>query len=413
MAQGIAFAAIPLLSRMFAPEDFGLAQATVSMATLLLIVSSLRLEVALLCVDEADVAPLFRAAWWISAITSLLAFLGALGFIAVWPPTSSDRLVALLVLPFVGLIAGWNQLFAYLGLRRQAFAMTANGKVVQSGGYFLGATAAGFVAPSGAGLLLSELIGRAAVSCYARRALRLPPGTFAFPGLGSVVGVLRSFRELSTVGLLAALLNAAASAFTALMLLWLFSAHEAGQYAMVERLVGVPLALLVASVSQVFMARISAEYSAGNAVGAAKVFRRVLGMQALVGVPLAFGLLVLGPPVLVAILGYEWRAAGDFLRALTPLYVCSYVVGPVNMVLAVTGRQRSQLAWDAGRLLLVAILWVSVQVLGLSALDALHAYSAVGVVCYLAFVAMADLALRKRHTEPLDSSIHAAVTITR
>ena len=83
------------------------------------------------------------------------------------------------------------------------------------------------------------------------------------------------------------------------------------------------------------------------------------------------------------------------MRALTPLFLCAYVVGPLNMALTLMGRQRLQLAWDFGRLLLVAGVWASMWLLETSVLTSLITYSIAASVAYAAYLLVTDRELAR------------------
>ena len=80
VAQAIGFAALPLLSRLYEPSAFGAVQAIVSVVTVLLIVSSLRLELALLSVEDNELPSLIACTFWLCGITSTAALAG----VVIW-----------------------------------------------------------------------------------------------------------------------------------------------------------------------------------------------------------------------------------------------------------------------------------------------------------------------------------------
>jgi O-antigen/teichoic acid export membrane protein len=300
----------------------------------------------------------------------------------------------LLLVPPIGVLACWNQLLTYAALRRQEFNASATAKVVQPVGYAAGALLIGQAHPSSVSLMLADAFGRASTALLLARALHMTRLDLAWPTFGVLRSVLRQNRELATVGLLAAIINAAGSAFTAALLLGLFGAAEAGQYSMVERLVGMPIGLLAGTLSQVFMANLSDSISRSDGNSAVKTFGRVLGMQILTGLPAAIALFVLVPWVLAQVLGPGWETAGEFARALIPVYLCAYIVGPLNMTLTVIGRQRLQLSWDCFRLLLTGGAWAFIWWSGLKSISALQAYAAASCLAYLSYVFLARRALR-------------------
>ena len=245
--------------------------------------------------------------------------------------------------------------------------------------------------------MASDGIGRFASVVYAARALGLRLARLLrSPSLRQPREVLRAHRELTTIGLAAALINALRSSLTALLMSWIFTAKDAGQYAIVERVIGAPVALITGSASQVFMAHLSkalAEPAPG--VAARKIFREVVALNFKVGILPAIVRFAAAPFLLPIVLGEGWLQAGAFARAMAPLYFISFITAPVNMALTVAGHQRLQLAWDSGRLLAMTCLWLSIWRLQLDSHRAIWLHAAIASICYIVHLLIADRALAR------------------
>lgn len=395
VGQALLLVALPVLSRIYSPEDFGIAQAALSGISVLLVVGALRLEIAVLSVEDESLDELFRCAWWICiAICSVAALV--LSAVAVTRTTWQQELRwAIAITPLLGLLACWNQLLLYRALRGKLFGPTAKAKAIQPAGYALSALVGGNW-PSSLALLVADALGRGAAIALLIKSLGLGKTALLRPRLESIIGVLRRHRELCTLGLIGATINAAGSAFTAVLMFWVFGAVQAGQYAMVERLVGMPVGLLATTISQVFMADLSAAIASRRWRSAQRSFRQVLRVQALTGLPVGLLLIFAVAPLITLVLGQDWAAAGEFARALIPLYVCSYIVGPLNMTLTIAGHQRLQLQWDIFRLALSVGTWLGAWSFGFDATATLWIYSFVSVVSYGTYVVIADRALNFR-----------------
>lgn len=394
VGQFILFCSMPILARIYSPADFGIAQAAMSMLTVLLIAGSLRLDVAVLSAPDSALKDIFRCAWWLSVGVCGAVWVAA-AVIASWNPdwTVSQRL-SLLMLPPIGILANWNQLISYLALRRQAFGATANSKIVQPSGYAVGALVMGYAHPTAASLVAADAIARMSSTVILARSVKIKAHDLALPTIKTIRTVLCNHRQLVTVGLVAALVNAAGSAFTAALLLTVFGALEAGQYSMVERIIGMPVGVLAASISQVFMGNLSRSIALQDVRSSRITFRTILRNQTLSGVPVAVALFLLAPWLLQLLLGPGWEAAGKFARALVPLYLFAYIVGPLNMTLTLIGRQHLQLAWDCLRLVLTGATWLLIMRLSLDSVSALWLYSATGCVSFFIYAVLADQALQ-------------------
>jgi O-antigen/teichoic acid export membrane protein len=393
--QLLVLAGMPILARLYSPENLGFVQAAVSLISVLIIVSALRLETAIFSVPQADLDDLFRCAWWLCILTAGVFLFLSLIVITLRSQLTTEECMVAVILPVLGLLASWNQLMSYMGLRRHAFGPSSRAKVVQPLFYVLSSIGAGRIQGSSIGLLLADAVGRGTASVYLGRALAFRKGQFARPSWELLRNTVCKNRELAGLGLISSLINAAGSAFTVAMLLSLFGPYEAGQYAMVERMVGMPIGLLAAGISQVFMANLSRALAISDLKSVHAEFRAVLRLQLLTGIPVAFLVFYVAPVLLDFLLGGEWKTAGVYVKALTLLYLCSYVAGPLNMTLTVLGRQRTQLLWDCVRMVITTATWGIIWTMDLRPETALWLYSISAVLAYSTYLVLADRALAR------------------
>lgn len=395
LGQLVVLAVLPFMARIYSPAEFGFAQALLSFLTIFLIVGSLRLEVAILSVPERDLDRLFRCAWWLPVLLSGIGFLVVAVLVSVNSDWSREEIISLTLLPFLGLFACWIQLMTYLSVRRHAFPISAQAKIIQPTFYGVSALGIGCIHASSASLFLADIFGRVITLVFMIRKLNLGIKQLTLPRYRVVVGTVHRHRELVGIGLFSALLNAAGSAFTVAMLLWLFGAAEAGQYAMIERMIGMPIGLLVGAISQVFMAQLSKSASTGELHIAHAHFIQVLRFQILSCIPLAALIFFATPFVLDVLLGNSWEMAGHYAQALTFLYACSYISGPFNMTLTILGYQRLQLLWDCLRLTIVTLTWGIIWFYALEPVFALWMLSISAIFTYGIHLILANWTLRQ------------------
>lgn len=394
VGQLLLFLALPLISRLYIPEQFGVVQAALSILTLQLIVGTFRLEIAVLTVDEEHLDDLFRCAWWITALSGCFILVVC----AIVTTFSNFQIgkesLVLVLIPILGVIAGWNQLALYYGLRKLAFGSNASSKILQPIGYSAIAIGAGAIQPSVVGLLISDGVGRTCSLIYLIKVLSINLQRLRFPSMTLLKNTIQSHRELVGMGLLASLVSAAGSGFTALILLWIFGAYEAGQFAMAERLIGAPLALFTSAISQVFIAQLSKAISTSDYNAARIYYRKILRFQVITSFPIYAALFFLVPAVTEFFLGDEWQYVDSYIRALSIFYICSYITNPLNMILTVLGKQRTQLLWDSFRLILAAVTWGGIWLMNFEPVHALWTYSLASIVWYGCFLLFANRAVR-------------------
>lgn len=396
IAQAVGFLVLPVLSRLFAPEAFGAYQLFQSVLAILMVMASMRFEVALLrAADEAELRALLRLCFLVTLLVSALVALAGLIVALAWSGAGA--------LPFglwlfpIGLLAGgMAQFLTYVVTRESAFSVSANSKVGQSAAYSAVGLAIGAIAPLTSGIILADVAGRFALAgLLLGWTWRRHRALFAPVSRSELAAVARKFREYPFISVPGGLVNALGGVLTPMMIYASFSAFVSGQFGLVERSLTIPTALVVTAVSQVYMAGFAeAIRQPGDA--ALAQFRKVVRSMALLSIPPALILMAFGPTLFVTVFGDRWLLAGEFARIMAPAYALLLVSGAVNMTIMLLGRQKLQMAWEIGRLAAMVAVWTAVPILALPAKTAVILHALVTVATCVAFLAMTYRALQKR-----------------
>jgi O-antigen/teichoic acid export membrane protein len=394
-AQLVGLLAIPLLARWFTPESFGALQAMQSLLALALVASAGRMEIAILSVSEAELPHLLSLCVWLCVCTSVASLMVVL----LWSFVAPDGLGQLgklaYLLPLLLLMAGLGQVLSYLLLRKKEFDLSAKSKVTQSFSYVCAAVTMGVILPSTLGLIIADAIGRLGLLLAGLRARVASEFSVCVPSQAALVSIWRKHQQLLLVSLPSAIINAIGAAYTPLVIFFVFDAFHAGQYALVDRLLGTPIAMICIAASQVYMTSFADAKQSALDHSPRALFRRLVRINLLIGAVPAVALFAAAPSLCKWLLGPQWLVAGLFAQALMPLMLCSFVVMPVNMTLVMSGNLPLQLAWDIGRLLAFITTWTAIYRLRLEPVAGVALHSGIATLTYVVYLAIADKALGK------------------
>lgn len=332
-AQALPLLLGPLLTRLYTPADYGIYQLFAAVAINLAVVACARYEFALpLAQDAAEARSLWRLCRRILAGVTLLATLGGMGWALAlgqaWP---------LWLGPAVG-VGGALSLTGMAATRAQRFRALAAARVIQYSGASLAQVAAGFLQAGAQGLVLAPVLAQAAATGLLGRGAtpRVPAGT-ALPGLLETARRHRDFPLLNTPHAFLGALQDTVS--LALIAAWLGPA-AAGFWGLALRYLKAPASLVGSAVSQALYPKLAAAgpgRGAATAAGRAAV-RQVMGVLALLALPLVLTLWVLGPGLFEWAFGADWREAGLLARALALYVGAHFVASPLAVV---------TMAWEA------------------------------------------------------------------
>ena len=397
----------PFITRWYPPAElgiYGLALAFVGIATP---VTGLRFELAAISAQDRDDA---RALLLLSALailpvacaaTVLLCGLKVLGFgsynaLPWWIIAATGATIAA--------AGAYSTLRCWL-VRRHRFGLVANSLTLQG---WVRAGIPVILAPFGAGaplLIGAELASRlsAAWLMVRRGGLTAALSDTRVSASALWVRVKKFWKYPALLGP-SALIDAAATALPVPILATCYGLDAAGKFALVQRLVILPAALIVSSVGDVFHAH--AASIVGPRPGSVSGFLAATAARLLL-----FALVVYVPIALVApfaaawVFGRQWADAGPMITVLAPLCVAQTVVSPISRGLLLSGREERKLLADIACLVLpIATLYLAS---GHPMLVAIACFSAAAVVASVIYYAVIVQALRNGPAPPLTAPADA------
>lgn len=341
LAQAIALAASPVLSRLFAPEHFGAFALFASVAALVSTAATGRYELAVILPARDDEAwRLVRLALTIAVpVTLVVAVAIALAGERIALEAGDANLASWLWMlpPAVLLGAAINTLIVWAN-RRQAYRRIATHRVAQSAITAGASIGLGIAGAGAAGLIVGSVAGQAVAAALLVGVRGRPSGE-----AGTPMGELAArYGDFPRVNLPHALLDAAQASIVLALIGSAYGAAVLGAYAFALRIARAPLAMLGSSVAQVFQQRAARLVESGGDLAA--LTRRTTIRLALIGLP--FGAVSMAAPAIFEwAFGAEWRIAGEIARVLMPWMVLNFATSAMSQLPLIVGRQPTAFAF--------------------------------------------------------------------
>lgn len=352
VAQAITIIISPLLTRIYTPSDFGIVAIYASVLTILGVLVTCRLELAIvLPASEIKARSVAGAALFVGLIsTSFVAT-----FLLLVPQVSLQTLRLESITPYrwllpIGMLGVCTyQVFYQLTLRRGEYRNLASTRLTQALGGGVIAISGGLILVGPWGLLLAQ-IGQQTLGVirlgrrYLKEAcLELSWNAF-FKSLREPLCRYRSFA-LTTTG--AALLNLVGTAMPPLLVGVNYGEETAGYFGLAFRLVALPAALIGVAVSQVFRSE-AAVMIRGNQGDVGALFRKITVRMGILGVLILVGAQLL-PAIFPVVFGDSWALSGRYAAILSISAAAQVVVGPVSTIAILKNRPGAQLILDGVR----------------------------------------------------------------
>ncbi|MDH1767227.1 oligosaccharide flippase family protein [Comamonas aquatica] len=353
LARIISILSIPILSRLYSPEDFGVLAFYSILISFIVPWASLSYSQAIPLIKNKKLAArLFFLCCFIMFLFSIalyffLFFYGAdlfdfFGF------TDLSSWVQMIV--FGGLFAAFYELASTWAIRNKNFNGIAKSQCMQSfWGNFL-KIAFGFLSIGPIGLLLGQLVNQSAGVLVLLKSWRKE---FSWDLKGRLIAdaklLIGHFSEFPIYKLPAQTFSILAANAPILMVSMLYNKAVMGQLSMAIMALSLPVGLLGGALAKVFYAEIS---SLGKR-RVSDIKKLVINLQKnlfFVGAPIALGVYLFAENFFVVVLGDQWRLAGSFSSILAPFLLFQFTSSPLMEVFNVLGRQVLNVYLQAARL---------------------------------------------------------------
>lgn len=346
-AQILAFAFMPLLTRLYTPDEhglFGLFQAFVTVAYLAV---TFRYDAAIASVaDRAEAARLYAGAVLLMLPGTLLCGLAWLLLVGGGMPGFAEARAA--DAPLAALAALATALYVtsrFWLIHEGAFRVAATVQVVQSAVRGGAQTGLALAPLGGLGLVLGDVLARfAGVGRMLRQSLAGLREGFA-AGRPAIRATLVRHSAFPRWGLPSALIDSTTAWLPIPLVIASFGVTAGGWLAISTRVLAAPVMLIGASTADAFVAEFARSWEADR-LAARRLFRRTAGGLALLAVVLTAAVIVLAPPLFGRVFGEGWQMAGTLAALQAPWLFAGLAVSPVSRVVFVLRGQQFKFLYD-------------------------------------------------------------------
>jgi len=341
----------PLLSRIFSPEDigvWGIYSAVVSIGALFV---TLRYDSAILLPDEdSDAANIALFGLAISFIFSviffallalgnhslLLDFMGIPAVIPVWQYIP----IGIFLAAAISIFSNWFiRTIRFSSLAFSRIVQSASTAIIQIGASVLKADAMALVAGQVMGLVLG-------IASFAVNIWRKDRHNKIDISLSRMKSAIIRYYRFPLFSLPAGLLNSFGAYLPLFMLGSVFSPVIAGYFALTQKVLAAPVALIGNNILDVFRERATTDYrDTGNCRA---IFVKTLIALILLATPPSLILFFFAPSLFDFVFGNDWRESGEYARILAPMLLTRFVATPLGFVLTIAHKQNIDLFWQIG-----------------------------------------------------------------
>lgn len=390
LGQLAGIAAMPILSRLYSRDSFGIVNSYTSILSNLAIISGLRYEQAVpIAEEDLEAADALGLAGLSTMALSLLV--GVILIFFGGPILDTLKAHELRpyawVIPLGVFLQGLNQTVSCWAVRKKAFASLAMRRANQ--GVFTALFQIGlhFVSKGALGLTLGFGLGQGSgCGTLIRNAWREDKEILKSISFAGMKRAAKRYARFPVISGPAAFCNSLALNLPALLMPIYFGMASNGDLRQANQVMALPLSLIGAAAGQAFLGE-APKLLRDDPAGARALFNKMTRKLAKFSVLVVVGGIAaiwLAPIVL----GPQWREAGIFMAIMAMPSALQFVTSPISQITTILERQDLQFLGDGLRAVLTFGAFFGVYRAGGDARMAIIVYSVTMVVTYAGFFTM-------------------------
>ena len=354
LGQGLALAVAPILSRLYTPEDFGLAALYLSLFSVMSVIATAKYEQAIMLPREKEAAiHLFRLVILLASGISLLFALPLIVFNTQLAHLLGNAAIRpwLPVLPLSLLIHAALQAATFYANRNKAFVPMARTSLLHQLSASATKVGGGFLQWPANGLIVGQIAGQLAgmIHILSHSARQISRQKLAF-SMAQIREQARRYSQYPRFNMLLSLTNNLSGSLPVFLFTMGFSAEVAGLYAFGYTFVFRPLGLFSQSTQQVLSQKMIETHHRGAPIYPALV-TMVKRFAALGIIPLIL-FTIWAPAIFSVVFSDAYEMAGRYLQIMSPWLFMVFLTSPLTFIHELFFRQKTAMIIDIAYLFL-------------------------------------------------------------
>ncbi len=347
LAQAVPIAIIPILTRIFTPEDFGLLALYGAFVSILGVVATGRYEIAIMLPKENEEARVLLqvsvlVAFFIALIVSIPIFIWNVEIASF---LGNEAIASWLYLvPASVTLIGVYQALTYWNNRQKRFRNTAVSRVNQSLFQGVAQTALGFGKIAG-GLIWGQFFGIISSTTYLLRKDQNYKKVLEKTEVSALKQQMKKYQKFPKYGIIGGLCDAGATQMPVLMLTKFYSSTVTGMFSLTFRVLNMPTSIVSSAISQVLFQKV-VEISHNEPENLNKYIIKMFFFLFLVYLPAVPILFFWGDTLFAFVFGEEWGQAGIYAGYLVIAVAIRFAVSPLSAVLGLEENIKKGVFWQ-------------------------------------------------------------------
>ncbi|MDO6809167.1 oligosaccharide flippase family protein [Zobellia galactanivorans] len=341
LSQVVALGATPILTRFYAPRDFGFLVIYLSMLSVVGTISTGKFERAILLVSKkGTINRIVFLSFAISLVVSFFLFFLLVvlkDFLLRTLDFSVEFYTWLFTLPILIIIYSFYTVFNVILNYQKRFKRLAAAKLIKTISSVSVSLTCILFLNDARGLILAEIIGYILAAVFVVAA-NLNSFDFGKKVRKDAFQVANRFKDFPLFNVPSDFMNMASNQMPVFFLTTYLGPSVAGFYSLMKRVMDAPVNLFSTSILEVFRQKASEQYIRN---GECKMLfiQTAKNLSVMAVIPFTV-LFILAPELFSLVFGEEWRLAGEYAKIFSVFYFFKFISSPLTYMFFIAEKQR-------------------------------------------------------------------------
>ena len=343
IAQLLPILFIPLFSRLYSEEEFGLFSSFLAYSAVLIVAGGGRYHIAIMLPKgEEEAQNVFNLSLVITFGYTLLLFVASIIVYFCLDFSLNPNGLVFLIPVYVGLFGIWQAYFN-LSIRKQRFKLTSFTKVTQSLATAITTGGLGLLYTP-LGLIFGKTFGVFTSVVHLNRKLKLTTiEAFSFKPLKAVA---TKYIDYPKYGIIPAFFDTMSLQALVFLIEYYYTKEDLGYYAFTNMCIAAPLGMIGVSFRDVFYQKIAYLVNENKIDSAMLFFKRSTLILFTIGLGVAMVFYSGGEFLFKIIFGDKWAISGQLASILGISFLVKIVASPLSSVLNATNNVKTASKWQ-------------------------------------------------------------------
>lgn len=384
IAQAIPIAITPILSRLYAPEDFGILGIFVAITSMFSVIINGRYELAILSPrKDEDAINVLALGFIISFAISFILLILVLFFNDFFINFFENKEIGkwLYLIPISVFIIGLWNLLNYFNIRKKNYKDLSKAKIIKSIILSITQISIGLLKSGAAGLIVGNIISQLSANTKLISNLIKHKIFVSMISKKKIISLAKRHQDFPKHNAPGALSDTTASQLPMIFLPKLYGIDISGYFLLANNLISIPSSLIGKSISEVFFQQLTVKKNNGS-----KCFPFLIKTAKhlfYIGLPFSILIIFFGPSLFLLVFGEQWKVSGEIAPYLAINFLFIFCTSPLSHVFIVSGYIKRGVFWQYLYLTLRLFVFLIAAFAGLKFFEFLMLFIILEIVIYL------------------------------